>query len=467
MTSQQELLAVTPIDGRYSGRVQELQNILSEYGLIKYRLLVEAGWLKTLGSSALPDTSPLTSEAITFLDTLTSQFNPSQAAEIKAIENTLNHDVKAVEVWLTNQLPDKLFTGYKSLVHFGCTSEDINNLAYALMLRQALADVLLPSLTSIAKTLDSMAKEYADIPMLARTHGQPASPVTLGKEIRVFTVRLQIAIDNLSGATIRGKFNGATGGYSAANIAYPEVNWPAVAKEFVEAELGLTFNPVTTQIEPHDWIARVCNELALSNTILTDFATDLWQYISADYFTQEVSRQEVGSSTMPHKVNPINFENAEGNYGVANALFTHLAAKLPQSRLQRDLSDSTALRSLGEAFAHTLVAHKSLQKGLASITANPNKMAADLDNNWPVLTEAVQSVMRRYGAADAYETVKAASRGKHLTKEDYQQLVAKLDLPREAKNRLLALTPATYIGVSSSLAEVARHSTIHTNPMQT
>lgn len=453
MDSTYRLMAVTPIDGRYADRIAELQPLLSEYGLIKHRVLVEAHWLQTLGSGMLPGTPPLSQKAITFLGDLMDAFDAHDAAEIKTIEQTLNHDVKAVEVWLTGKLPDDLFAGYKSLVHFGCTSEDINNLAYALMLRSVLQEVMLPQLTQLTTLLTDMAHKYADIPMLARTHGQPASPVTLGKELRVFVERLSIASAAIANIKIYGKFSGATGGYSAASAAYPEVDWPAVAKTFVEDTLGLVFNPVTTQVEPHDWIARVCNELSLGNTILTDLSTDIWQYISNEYFTQTVAAQEVGSSTMPHKVNPINFENAEGNYGIANALFNHLAAKLPQSRLQRDLSDSTALRSLGEAFAHTLIAHKSLQKGLAGITANPDKMLADLDANWPVLTEAVQSVMRRYGIADAYDTIKAASRGKQLTKGDYQKLVTELDIPKDAKDRLLALTPAGYTGCSKTLAQ--------------
>lgn len=453
MESTHELMAVTPIDGRYASRVAELQPFLSEYGLIKHRVLVEAHWLQMLGSGILPGTPPLSQKANAFLGDLMDAFDAHDAAEIKTIEQTLNHDVKAVEVWLTSKLPGDLFADYKSLVHFGCTSEDINNLAYALMLRGTLQEVMLPQLTQLTSQLTDMAHTYADVPMLARTHGQPASPVTLGKELRVFVERLRIASSALANVNIYGKFNGATGGYSAASIAYPEVDWPAVAKTFVEDTLGLTFNPVTTQIESHDWIARVCNELSLSNTILTDLSTDIWQYISNEYFTQTVAKQEVGSSTMPHKVNPINFENAEGNYGVANALLTHLAAKLPRSRLQRDLSDSTALRSLGEAFAHTLIAHKSLQKGLAGITANPDKMLADLDANWPVLTEAIQSIMRRYGHTDAYDVIKAASRGKHLTREQYQKLVAGLDIPKEAKDRLLALTPADYTGNSKTLAQ--------------
>lgn len=452
MSTIEKLLAISPIDGRYSDRVNELQNIVSEYGLIKYRLQVEALWLKTLGSGILPDTKPLNKPANTFLDKLIQSFDVEKAIEIKNIEQKLNHDVKSVEVWLTQQLPDNLFKDYKSLVHFGCTSEDINNLSHALMIRDTLQLVLMPNIENITNILDTIARANANIPMLARTHGQAASPVTLGKEMRVFVERLKLSSNALTNIAVYGKFNGATGGYSAATITYPEIDWPVIAKKFVENELALTFNPVTTQIEPHDYMARVCNELVLTNTIMTDLATDIWQYISVDYFTQELVKGEVGSSTMPHKVNPINFENAEGNFGVANAIFHHLATKLPQSRLQRDLSDSTAIRAISEAFAHTLIGQKALQKGLKSIRPNAAQMSRDLDDNWAVLTEAVQSVMRRYGATNAYDAIKAASRGKNMTKTDYIDIVHSIDLPEQAKTTLLNLTPQTYIGRSVDIA---------------
>lgn len=451
MNTLDTLSAVTPIDGRYASKVTELQEIVSEYGLINYRVLVEVLWLKRLGQGVLPDHPKLSKQALSFLDTLLATFDHSKAQEIKAIESEINHDVKSVEVWISRQLPEDLFRDYKSLVHFGCTSEDINNLAYAFMVRGVIKQVIIPQVTTIRDDLTSIASSTARVPMLARTHGQPASPVTLGKELRVFAERLSIALDTLDSITIYGKFNGATGGYSAATAAYPEIDWPSVAKTFVEEDLGFRFNPITTQIEPHDWTARVCSEAALINTILTDLATDIWQYISVEYFVQETVKGEVGSSTMPHKVNPINFENAEGNFGIANAILGHLAAKLPQSRLQRDLSDSTAQRALGEAFAHSLIGYKALHKGLTSITPNPAKMAEDLDNNWAVLTEAVQSVMRRYGSTNAYDTMKAASRGKHITKNIYLEIVDKLDIPEDAKARLSALSPATYIGLSADI----------------
>lgn len=455
MTIQDELTAVTPIDGRYASRINELRGIVSEYGLIKYRVIIEVRWLQKLGSGLLPDIPPLDNNALKFLDTLIATFNEERALEIKRIEQELNHDVKSVEVWLTRQLPDDLFKNYKSLVHFGCTSEDINNLSYALMISSTITEAVAPKLDEIVTQLSAISGSTATIPMLARTHGQPASPVTLGKELRVFIERLERSIQALKDIKILGKFNGATGGYSAASIAYPEVDWPTVSKAFIQEDLGLVCNPVTTQIEPHDWIARICNEVTLSNTILTDLATDIWQYISVEYFIQEVVKGEVGSSTMPHKVNPINFENAEGNFGIANSIFIHLATKLPQSRLQRDLSDSTAQRALGEAFAHTLIAHKALLKGLTGIKPNPDKMAEDLEENWAVLTEAVQSVMRRYGATNAYDAMKAASRGKHMTKDDYVALVDQIDLPKDAKERLTSLSPSTYIGYSAQLAKKA------------
>lgn len=452
MEAKNIISAITPIDGRYADKVKELRGIVSEYGLMKYRVTVEALWLKMLGSGILPDTAPLSEDAKNALDSLVDSFGIEQAEEVKQIESTLNHDVKSVEVWLTKKLSEDDFSQYKSLVHFGCTSEDINNLSYALMLNDVITKVVLPQTQAIIDALDDVSIANADTPMLARTHGQPASPVTLGKELRVFAERLQKASDALAGIEILGKFNGATGGYSAATIAYPEVDWPAVSKEFVEDYLGLSFNPVTTQIEPHDWMSRVFSETALINTILTDLSTDLWHYISLEYFVQLPVQGEVGSSTMPHKINPINFENAEGNFGVANALLSHLATKLPQSRLQRDLSDSTAQRSLSEAFAHSLIGYKSLQKGLASIKPNPEKMAQDLNNNWAVLTEAIQSVMRRYGSTDAYDQMKAASRGKVITEQTYKEIVSALDLPEEAKHSLLDLTPATYIGRSADIA---------------
>lgn len=453
MNTFDEITAATPIDGRYASKVSELRELVSEYGLIKYRIIVEVLWLKRLGQGVLPDHPELSTQAITFLDNIIENFNHAKAQEIKQIENELNHDVKSVEVWITRQLPDELFKDYKSLVHFGCTSEDINNLSYAFMVRDVIQRVVLPRATEICDMFLSIAQTTDSTPMLARTHGQPASPVTLGKEMRVYVNRLEVAVQALDTIDIFGKFNGATGGYSAAMIAYPEVEWPSVAETFVEQDLGFRFNPITTQIEPHDWIARVCSEVALINTILTDLATDLWQYISVEYFVQQPVKGEVGSSTMPHKVNPINFENAEGNFGIANALLLHLASKLPQSRLQRDLSDSTAQRSLSEAFAHSLIGYKSLQKGLSGIKPNPDKMAQDLQNNWAVLTEAIQSVMRRYGSTDAYDQMKAASRGKVITEKIYKEIVSGIAMPDDAKARLMALTPATYTGRSADITK--------------
>lgn len=453
MGAPEELLAITPIDGRYASKVEELAPITSEYGLIKRRVAVEASWLSMLGRvGVLPDVSSFSDSAGNFLAMTASNFSIEDAVEVKSIEKETNHDVKAVELWLRrrcSEVPE--LAENLELIHFSATSEDINNLAYAIMVRDVRDDVLVHSVEEIHDDIDDKAEEYADISMLSLTHGQPATPTTLGKEMAVYSERLDQSLTRLGGITIRGKFNGATGGYAAAAVAYPEVDWPAVNKEFVES-WGFSAAQATSQIEPHDWLAAFCNELGLNNRIMTDLSQDMWHYISRGYFKQQLKEGEVGSSTMPHKVNPIDFENAEANFGVAHAVLTHLAHKLPVSRLQRDLSDSSALRTLGEAFGHTLVAHKSIQRGLGKIYPDEEKMWKDLDENWPVLTEAVQTVMRRYNVEDPYGKMKEISRGKPLTEEGYLQIVAELDIPEEAKQRLQALEPHTYIGYAPEIA---------------
>jgi adenylosuccinate lyase len=459
MTIDEQLFAVTPIDGRYSAVTEVLREITSEFGLIRYRAQVELAWLGALGSGMLPDVRPLNSRAKTALSRVEKDFSLADARRIKEIDRKINHDVKAVELWLREKLSAQPgFKDYLALIHFGCTSDDINNLAYALMIRDARDQVILTAIGDVIADLSQKAIKYADLPMLARTHGQPATPTTLGKEMAVFAGRLVGHKDALSKVTILGKWNGATGNYNAATIAYPDLkeDWPIISKRFVES-LGLTFNDLTTQIEPHDWIARFCNELALGNTIMTDLARDTWSYISLGYFKLSVVGEEVGSSTMPHKVNPIDFEKAEANFGLANAVLTHLAQKLPISRLQRDLSDTSALRALGEGIGHSRIAASSLKIGLSKIVADEVRIATDIDEVWEVLTEAVQTVLRRYGVADAYEIIKRASRGRTLDQAAYHKLVKSLAmLPSEAVDSLLNLTPAQYIGRAADLAKSAK-----------
>lgn len=454
--AESRLLAVSPIDGRYGDAVSDLQPILSEYGLIHRRVAVEAGWLATLGSGVLPDVEPLGQVAQDHLVSMVEGFSVQDAASVKAIERATNHDVKAVEVWLRDALrSDTVFRDYLELIHFGATSEDINNLAYGMQVRDTRDLVVQPRLDDIRTVLETKADAYAYVPMLSRTHGQPATPTTLGKEMRVFSERVDRHQQRLGSIAVFGKFNGATGNYNAVTFGYPEVNWPAVSRQFVES-LGFTFNATTTQIEPHDWVAAVASETALGNTVLTDLARDMWTYISLGYFNQDAKAGETGSSTMPHKVNPIDFENAEANFGIASALLDHLARKLPISRLQRDLSDSSAQRSIGEAFGHTVIAHRALLRGLGKVHANPENIARDLDTEWSVLTEPVQTVMRRYGVQGAYDIIKAVSRGKSLTRQDYVELVESIDVPEEAKRRLRELTPSTYIGRAAEIAAGSR-----------
>lgn len=452
--SEFALLALSPLDGRYAGKVDALRPIFSEYGLIKARVKVEVEWLLALANDAgIAELAPFSAAAAGRLRALADDFSPAHAARVKEIERTTNHDVKAVEYFIKEQLNDDAeLAPALEFVHFACTSEDINNLSYGLMLEQARREVLLPSLDGIAASLRALAHAQAGQPMLSRTHGQTASPTTLGKEVANVVARLERQRHQIAAVELTGKINGAVGNYNAHVIAYPDVDWPAFAQRFVES-LGLVFNPYTTQIEPHDNIAEIGDAARRANIILIDLARDIWGYISLGYFKQKLKEGEVGSSTMPHKVNPIDFENAEGNFGIANALFEHFSAKLPISRWQRDLTDSTVLRAVGTAFGHSQVALDSLAKGLGKLTVNPERLDGDLDAAWEVLAEAVQTVMRRYGLPNPYEQLKALTRGQGITAESMKAFVESLDLPEDAKQSLRELTPGGYIGLAADLAK--------------
>jgi adenylosuccinate lyase len=447
------LTAISPIDGRYAGQTAELRPVFSEYGLIYYRLLVEIRWLRSLASCPdIPEVPPLSDQADAHLATLVDEFGPATARRVKAIESTTNHDVKAVEYFLKEKLTEQAeLAGVREFVHFACTSEDINNLAYALMLRDTRAGILLPLMEEIIEALSILAEAHAGQPMLARTHGQPASPTTLGKEMAVFVRRLRRQRRQFADIPLLGKMNGAVGNYNAHMAAYPHVNWPELARHFVE-DLGLAWNSCTTQIEPHDYIAELSHAISRFNSVLVDACRDLWGYISLGYFRQRSDSAEVGSSTMPHKINPIHFENAEGNLGFANAVYGHLAEKLPVSRWQRDLTDSTVLRNLGVGVAHSLIAYKACLKGLARLEVDPGAVSADLENAWAVLAEAVQTVMRRYGVEAPYEKLKDITRGKHVDRESLHAFIRELTIPEAEKKRLLALTPSTYVGYAEELA---------------
>jgi adenylosuccinate lyase len=447
------LRAISPLDGRYADKVGGLRDIFSEYGLISYRVLVEIRWLQCLADEpGIDQLQPLSTVMKDVLNQIVDAFSLDDAARIKKIEAKTNHDVKAVEYFIRERLGDGPETrGLKDFLHFACTSEDINNIAYALMLRAARSEVLLPAMRELRARLQSMAREQAAQAMLSRTHGQAASPTTLGKEIANVVARLDRAQQQFRDVVIRGKVNGAVGNYNAHLIAYPDVDWLALSNRFV-ASLGLDPNPYTTQIEPHDWTAEYCHALSRYNTILIDFCRDVWGYISLGYFRQTVAKDEVGSSTMPHKVNPIDFENAEGNLGIANALLGHFAAKLPVSRWQRDLTDSTVQRNFGVALGGVVVAMQSLRKGLGRLQADGAAMQRDLDGAWEVLGEAVQTVMRRHGIAEPYEKLKAATRGQAVTQELMRAFIESLDIPAGDKQRLLALTPAAYTGLAAELA---------------
>ena len=441
------LTAISPIDGRYGNKTEALQPLFSEFGLIRHRLIVEVRWLQALAAEpGITEVPPLSDSARQALDRLISTFDPAQAERVKALEATTNHDVKAVEYYIKERLADHPeLAAISEFVHFACTSEDINNLAYALMLDAARRTVLLPTIDRVIAGVRQLAHANADVPMLARTHGQPASPTTLGKEMANVTWRLERQRNQITNVPIMGKINGAVGNYNAHQVTYPEVDWPAFAQRYVEA-LGLTWNPYTTQIEPHDYIAEIFDANARLNTVLIDLSRDIWGYIAWGYFKQNLVAGEVGSSTMPHKVNPIDFENAEGNLGVANALFEHMGSKLPISRWQRDLTDSTVLRNLGTGLAHSLIAYESLLKGVGKLAVNHERIAEDLDGNWEVLAEAIQTVMRRYGIEQPYEKLKELTRGHRVDAEGMRAFVDGLDLPEEARETLRSLTPARYTG---------------------
>jgi adenylosuccinate lyase len=450
---ESQLLALSPLDGRYAAKVDVLRPIFSEYGLIAARVRVEIEWLLALATeTSIAELAPFTHAQTERLRKLASDFSVADAARVKAIERTTNHDVKAVEYFIKERLADDAELGPSlEFVHFACTSEDINNLSYALMLARARADVLLPAIDGLVAKLREMAHAHADLPMLARTHGQTASPTTVGKELANVVARLARQREVLAGLPMPGKINGAVGNYNAHVAAYPEVDWPAFARRFVES-LGLSWQPYTTQIEPHDGIAETCDAMKRIATICIDLCRDVWGYISLGYFRQTVKAGEVGSSTMPHKVNPIDFENAEGNFGVGNALFEHFAAKLPVSRWQRDLTDSTVLRALGTAFGHALIGIDALMRGLDKLSVNPERLAADLDASWEVLAEAVQTVMRRYGLPSPYEQLKALTRGQGIDEASMRAFIGSLDLPADAKQRLLDMTPGNYTGLAGRLA---------------
>ncbi len=451
--SHATLTALSPLDGRYAAKVEPLRPIFSEFGLMHRRVHVEIHWLLALAAHpGIVELPAFPAEAVTRLLAITDGFSIEDGERIKAIEATTNHDVKAVEYLIKEKIGnDPALAQAKEFVHFACTSEDINNLAYSLMLRDARESVLLPALDQVIARLRALAHEHAGLSLLSRTHGQTASPSTMGKEIANVVARLERQRKQLVAIEIPGKINGAVGNYNAHVIAYPEVDWPSLAAHFVDG-LGLTFNPYTTQIEPHDGIAEFADVLRRINIILIDLSRDVWGYISLGYFRQALKAGEVGSSTMPHKVNPIDFENAEGNFGLANALLGHFAEKLPISRWQRDLTDSTVLRALGTAFGHTQVAFDALQRGLNKLSVNPERLAADLDASWEVLAEAVQTVMRRFGLPEPYEQLKALTRGQGITKDSMRAFIDGLDLPADAKRALAELTPASYIGLADKLA---------------
>lgn len=448
------LRALSPADGRYADKVGDLRDILSEFGLIRHRVLVEIRWLQWLadepGVAALP---PLSSVMKDVLNRIVDDFNADDAERIKKIEATTNHDVKAVEYYLRERIGSGTDTRrIGDFIHFACTSEDINNLAYALMLRTARAEVLQPQMRELTTKLRSMCAQYAGLAMMSRTHGQTASPTTLGKELANATARLSRAREQFTAVEIRGKFNGAVGNFNAHVAAYPDVDWPSVSENFV-ASLGLVSNNLTTQIEPHDWTAEYAHALARYDTVLLDFCRDIWGYVSLGYFRQRLAKDEVGSSTMPHKVNPIDFENAEGNLGLANALLDHFAAKLPISRWQRDLTDSTVQRNFGVAIAYVVIAIKSTIRGLGKLQANPQAISRDIDQSWEVIGEAVQTVMRRYGVPEPYEKLKELTRGQVVDQKLMQDFIQSLEIPDDAKQRLLELTPSSYTGLAAALAK--------------
>lgn len=448
------LTALSPLDGRYAGKVAPLRALLSEYGLMHRRVQVEVEWFIALSDAGFAEFTPLSEAARGLLRGLVARFSEADAQAIKEIERTTNHDVKAVEYWLKGRFDNNVeLKAAGEFVHFACTSEDINNTSHGLMLKAARQDVLLPALDRIVQTLVQMAHRLAQVPMLSRTHGQTASPTTVGKEIANVVARLTHARERIAAVKLLGKMNGAVGNYNAHLAAYPEFDWEAFGKRVVEQQLGLNFNPYTIQIEPHDYMAELFDALTRANTILIDWSRDVWGYISLGYFKQRTVEGEIGSSTMPHKVNPIDFENAEGNFGLGNALLTHLSQKLPLSRWQRDLTDSTVLRNMGVALGYTVLGYDSLLRGLGKLEINQQALADDLDAAWEVLAEPIQTVMRRYGLPNPYERLKELTRGKGITREAIQTFIAGLEIPEADKTRLLAMTPASYTGSAAALAQ--------------
>ena len=447
------LTALSPLDGRYAAKTDALRGLFSEYGLMRQRVVVELGWFAVLADTpGVPEVPPLAAESAEFLAQLARKFDPAAAERIKEIEATTNHDMKAVEYYLKEQIANHAgLKGVSEFIHFGCTSEDINNLAYALMLREGRDTVLLPMMDRIIERLRGLAHRHAEAAMLSRTHGQAATPTTLGKELANVVARLRRQREQLATVRITGKMNGAVGNYNAHLAAYPDVDWPAVGHKLVDS-LGLAWNPYSTQIEPHDFMAEYFDALARFNTVLLDACRDIWGYIALGYFKQKPVAGEVGSSTMPHKVNPIDFENAEGNLGMANALLRHFAEKLPVSRWQRDLTDSTVLRNVGVGAGHSVLAYESFLKGLSKLEADLERMNADLNANWEVLAEAVQTVMRRHGVEEPYEKLKALTRGRRIDADAMRAFIKELEIPNDAKARLLAMTPASYIGLAAKLA---------------
>ena len=449
------LTALSPLDGRYHGKVDALRNHFSEFGLIRYRVLIEIEWLKALSQeSGIKELPPFSAATVAKLDQLAAQFSEADAEQIKLIERRTNHDVKAIEYWLREKLADNKETADKlEFIHFACTSEDINNLSHALMLKSGRNEVMLPALEALISRLRSHAHQLADLPMLCRTHGQTATPSTLGKEMANVVHRLERARERIAGVALLGKINGAVGNYNAHLSAYPDVDWEKLAQKFVEAR-GITFNPYTIQIEPHDYMAELFDAYARLNTILIDLNRDIWSYISVGYFKQKVVAGEVGSSTMPHKVNPIDFENSKGNLGMANALLRHFSEKLPISRGQRDLTDSTVLRNMGVALGYTLLAYESCLKGLNKLEVNPQRLAEDLNNSWEVLAEPIQTVMRRYNIENAYDKLKDLTRGKGgINRDSLRDFIQMLDIPAAEKQRLSELSPETYTGKAAELAK--------------
>ncbi len=441
------LTAISPVDGRYAGKTASLRPYFSEFGLIHHRVIVEVRWLQKLAEHPqISEVPSFSNEASAFLDSICSNFSEQDAQHVKDIERTTNHDVKAIEYFLKEKIAEQAeLNAVSEFIHFACTSEDINNLAYAMMLSEGRDEVILSDMDKVISAIKALAHDNADKPMLSRTHGQPASPTTLGKEMANVAYRLQRQRDQFSDVKIMGKINGAVGNYNAHISAYPEVDWEQFADEFVTS-LGINWNPYTIQIEPHDYIAELFDANARFNTILIDYSRDVWSYISIGHFKQRIIEGEVGSSTMPHKVNPIDFENAEGNLGIANVLMTHLAQKLPISRLQRDLTDSTVLRTLGLGLGHATIAYSSLLRGISKLNPNEESMQAELDDNWEVLAEPIQTVMRRHGIEKPYEKLKELTRGQKITQAGLKDFIANLDIPDEARDMLLQMTPANYIG---------------------